>query len=90
MGIYPLNAVLNAVFWLPAPLQDSKAADTRDSILTCATDVRKSLKKLKDPEFIKDMAAGLSKIQSDVSWDKAGQDLPAAMDGCMIVNNHWK
>lgn len=90
MGIYPENAILNAIFWLPARLQNSKGDDPHDSVLAHATEIRKSLKRLRDPEFVKDMAAGLAKIQSEVSWDKMGQDLPAAKEGCMIVNNLWK
>ena len=90
MGIYPDNAVLNAIFWLPARLGNTKGVNPRDSVLAHATEIRKSLKRLNDPEFIKDMAAGLAKLQSEVSWDKVGQDLPSAMEGCMIVNNLWK
>lgn len=90
MGIYPENAVLNAIFWLPTRLQNSKGVDPRDGVLADATEIRKSLKRLKDPEFVKDMAAGLAKIQSEVSWEKVGQDLPASMEGCMTVNNLWK
>jgi hypothetical protein len=90
MGIYPENAVLNAIFWLPTQVQNSRAADPLENVLADATEIRKSLTRLKDPEFIKDMAAGLAKLQSEVSWDKMGQDLPAAMEGCMIVNNLWK
>lgn len=90
MGIYPENAVLNAIFWLPARVQNLKGIDPYDSVLANATEIRGSLKRLKDPEFIKDMAAGLAKLQSEVSWDKMGQDLPSATEGCMIVNNLWK
>ena len=90
MGIYPANAVLNAIFWLPTRFQSSKGVDPHGSVLACATEIRESLKRLKDPEFVKDMAAGLAKLQSEVSWDKMGQDLPSAKEGCMIVNNLWK
>jgi hypothetical protein len=85
-----MNASVNAIIWLPAHLQYSKRAGARDSVLACAAAVRKSLEKLKDPEFIKDMAAGVSKVLSSVAWDKMGQDLPSTMEGCMMSNNHWK
>lgn len=90
MGIYPGNAVLNAIFWLPAQIQYTKDLGLRDRILANATKIRESLKKLRNPGYIKDMAASLARIQSEVSWDKMGQDLPSAMEGCMIVNNLWK
>ena len=90
MGIYPLNAVVNAVFFLPTRLQDLRATNIRDSILTCVTEIRKSLKDLKNPEFVKDMVAGGAKVESDVAWDKMGQDLQESMEGCMTMNSLWK
>ena len=90
MGIHPLNAAFNAFFWLPTPYQDSKDADIHDNVLACATGLRKSLMRLKDPEFVKDTAAGFAKVQSEVSWNKMGQDLPSAPEGTLTVNSLWK
>ena len=90
MGIYPVNAVVNAIFWLPTGLQVSKGVGPHDDVLTNATEIRKSLGRLKEPMFIKDMAADVVKIQSQVAWDKAGQDLATAKEGFLIVNNVWR
>ena len=90
MGIYPENAAVNAIVWLSTGLQASKGADIHDDVLACATEIRKSLGKLKDPMVIKDMAADVAKIQSQVAWDKAGQDMPTAKEGSLIVNNIWR
>ena len=90
MGIYPDNAVVNAIIWLPTELQVSKDVDTRDGVLVCATEIRKSVGRLKDPVFVKNMAADVAGIQSQVAWDKSGQDMAAAREGFMIVNNTWK
>ena len=90
MGIYPDNAVVNAIFWLSIKLQDSKRVDLHYDVLACAVEIRKSLGALKEPKFIKDMAAYVAKIQSKVAWDKAGQDMPTAKEGSLIVNNIWR
>lgn len=90
MGIYPDNAVVNAIIWLPAKLQVSKLIDPHDNVLAWATKIRESLGRLKDPGFVKDMAAGVAKMQSQVAWDRKGQDIPTAKEGCLIVNNTWK
>lgn len=90
MGIYPENAVVNAIFWLSTGLKVPESVDPHDGVLAWATELRKSLGRLKDPRFVKDMAADVAKIQSQVAWDKKGQDLPAAKEGCLIVNNLWK
>lgn len=90
MGIYPGNAVVNAIFWLSTGIKVSNDLNAHDSVVACAIELRKSLGRLKEPGFIKDMAADLGKIQSQVAWDKMGQDLPAAKEGCLIVNNRWK
>lgn len=90
MGIYPDNAVVNAIVWLSTRLQVLKGVDLHDDVLACAAEIRKSLGKLKDPAFIKDMAADVAKIQSQVAWDKAGQDMPTAKEGSLIVNNIWR
>jgi hypothetical protein len=90
MGIYPENAVVNAIVWLSTGIQVAKDIDARDSVLACATEIRKSLGKLKNPGFIKDMAAEVAKIQSQIAWEKKGQDLTTAKEGFLIVNNIWK
>ena len=90
MGIYPDNAVVNAIFWLPTRLQVSKGVSLHDGILVCAAEIRNSLGRLKNPAFIKGMAANVAKIQSQVAWDKTGQDLSTGKEGSLIVNNTWK
>lgn len=56
----------------------------------CATKIQESLYKLKRPGFIKDMVANVAKTQARVTWDKKGQDIATAKEGCLIVNNTWK
>ena len=90
MGIYPVNAVVNAIIWLPTNVQVPESVDPHDSVSMCATQIHESLGRLKDPGFIKDMAANVARIQSRAAWDKKGQDIPTAKDGCLIVNNTWK
>jgi len=90
MGIYPDNAVVNAIFWLSIRLQASKGDGLHDHVLACAIEIRKSLGALKDPVFVRDMAVHVAKIQSQVAWDKAGQDMPTAKEGSLIVNNIWR
>lgn len=90
MGIYPDNAVVNAIVWLSTGIQVSKGIGLHDGILACATEVRKSLGRLRNPGFIKDMAADVAKRQYQVSWDKKGQDLATAKEGFLVVNNTWK
>lgn len=90
MGIYPVNAAVNAIVWLSTVLQASKGSDLRDDTLACSIEIRKSLEKLKDPVFVKDTAADVAKIQSQVAWDRAGQDMPTAREGFLIVNNIWR
>jgi len=87
MGIYPVNAVVNAIFWLPTGLsQAPKGTDPRDSILADAVEIRKSMDKLKDPKLVRNMAADVASIQSQVAWDKNGQDVASANEGCLIAN----
>ena len=66
---------LNAVFWLSTGLQVSKGVIPRKSCLAGVADVRKSLGRLKNPRFIENMAADMAKTQSEVVWDKSGQNL---------------
>ena len=71
MGIYPTDAMLNALVFLPVELQPMEAADPRDDVLACATEIRKSVGKLKDPESIKAMATHIAKIQSQAAWNRS-------------------
>ena len=89
MGIYPDNAVVNAILWFSMGIQSSDI-DPCDSVLACVTEIRKSLGSLKNPEFVADMVGGVAKIQSQVSRDRKGQDIAAAKEGCLIINNTWK
>lgn len=82
--------MVNAIIWLPTRVQILNGSDPRDSILAIATGIRASIAKLKNPGFIEDMAAGVAKIQSEVSWAKACQDIATAKEGHLIVNNIWK
>jgi len=77
MGIYPKNAAVNAVITVPIQFQDPKGVDARDRVLACATEMRKTMKRLKDPEFVKDMAAHLARAQSQVSWDRRAKTCPS-------------
>jgi len=86
MGIYPVNAAVNAIVWLSTGLQVPKGVDPHDGVLTYAAEIRKLVEKLKDPRSVTEMAVELAKIQSQVSWDKSGQDLASAKEGCLIAN----
>jgi len=86
MGIYPVNAVVNAIIWLPVRLQVSKVVDPRDSVLAHAAEIHKSREKLKDPKLVKYMAADVAKIQSQVAWDKNGQDMTNVNESSLVAN----
>lgn len=88
--MYPHNVVANSIVWLSAHIPVSKPVDPRDSVLLYATKMRESLGRLKNPEFVKDMAADVAKILSQVAWDKKCQDVSMPREGCLIVNNTWK
>ena len=90
MGIYPQNAGVNAIFWIPTRIEDPKDTNPQENVVKFATEVRKSVRRLKDSEFVKDMAAGLAKRLDEVSWQRKGQDLLTALEGDMMVNNLWK
>ena len=91
MGMYPDNAVLNAIIPVSTGVQISKGVDPREGVLACATRIRNSLGRLKDPMFIKDSVVDLAKIQSQHAWDKNGQHpLTTKGPGCLVVNNMWK
>jgi len=89
MGISPTNA-LNAVIWLSMGLHVPRGVDLRDSVVAYATEIRKSMDRLRDPRSIKDMAADLAKIQSQVAWDRKGQDMANVNEGCLVVNILWR
>jgi len=84
MGIYPLNAAVNAFVYLSTGIQFSNGVDPHDDVLTCATEIRKSLEKLKDARLIEDMAADLAKTQSLAAWNKGSQD--PSKDGWLFMN----
>jgi len=81
-----MNTMANVVVWLCVRIQIPRGVDLRGVILAYATEMRKPLEKLKDPTFVRDMATDLAKIQSQVAWDKSGQDIGSAKEGCLIVN----
>jgi len=84
MGIYPVNAVVNATVFLPIGRQHSKGDDPRSDILACATGIRDSLKKLKDPRVIEDMVTDFAKIEAQTAWDKHVRGPPK--EGFLVVN----
>ena len=93
MGIYPLNAALNAIFWVFTPIgpQVLKGVDPHVGVLACATELRKSLVRLKDPRFIKNMVADLGETLSHLAW--ANKDISDRLDSeknWLVVNNTWK
>lgn len=90
MGVYPDRAAVNAIIWLPAHLPTLKSVNSHESVLRCATSIRESVNRLKDHGFVGDMAAGVAKLQSQAAWEKKGQDISSAKEGCLIVNNTWK
>ena len=91
MGIYPDNAALNALIWVFTEIQASKGVDPRDGVLACVTELRKSLARLKDPMFIKDVAAGLGRMLSHVAWAKKGlSEMLTSEENWLVVNNTWK
>jgi len=82
--------VVNAVVWLPVGLQAPEGFDPCDSVVAHAAEIRKSMEKLGDPGSIKDMAADLAKILSQVAWDKNGQDMANVNEGCLVANITWR
>ena len=93
MGIYPLDAALNGVVWLPtaARPQTLEGVDPRDGVLAWVTEIRKSLSRLKDPGFLKDVVTDLANALSRIAWAKGGlSDLLAVNEDLLAVNNTWK
>jgi len=82
--------VVNAVIWLSTRLQITKGADFRVTIVDHAAEIRKSMDKLKDPMFVRDMAADVAKIHSQVAWDKDGQDMANVNESCLVANIFWR
>jgi len=89
MGIYPANAALNATVFLPIGLRPSKGFDAQDDVLAHAVEIRKSVEKLKDPKFVKDMAADFAKLQSQIAWDKSGQGSPKEGHLAVNIGRRW-
>jgi len=86
MGIYPANAMLNALVGLHIGLQPLKGAFSRDDVLACATEIRESVGGLKDLGLIKAMAAELGKIQSRAAWDRT-VGIVGWKESVLFVNN---
>jgi len=82
--------VANALIWFPVELQAPKGADPRDTIAAHAADIRKGMAKLKNPKLVMDLATDAAKIQSQVAWDKKGQDMANVNEGCLVVNVTWR
>ena len=78
--------MVNAVIWFPVRLQASKGTDSRGTVVAHAVELRKGMEKLKDLKFIGDLVAGVAKIQSQVAWDKRGQDMANVNERCLVVN----
>jgi len=89
MGIYPLNAAVNAFIYLSVGLQLSNGGDPRDDVLSCATEIRKSLGKLKDPRLVEDMAADFARMQSRIAWNKSSQRPPKEGRLVMNITRRW-
>ena len=84
MGIYPHNAAVNALVYLPIGLHLSRRDDPHDDVLTCATEIRKSLENLKDPRLIEVLASELARMQSQSAWNKNSEN--PQMEGCLMIN----
>jgi len=76
----------NAILWLSVGIQVPKGVDLRGVVLAYATEIRKPLAKMRDPMFVRDMVTDLAKVQSQVAWEKSGQDLASAKEGCLVAN----
>ena len=82
--------MVNAIIWLSTRLQVTRGADPRDTVVAHAAEIHKSMDKLKDPRSVRDMAADVARIHSQVAWDKNGQDMANANDGCLVANIFWR
>jgi len=86
MGVHRVNAMANVVVRLSVGIQVPEGVDLRGVVSAYATEIRKPLEKMRDPMFVRDMVADLAKIQSQVAWDKNGQDIASPKEGCLIAN----
>jgi len=86
MGIYPNNAVANALVYHLIECQLSKEADPRDDVLACAVEIHKGLQKAKDPKYVEDVVTDFAKMQSDNAWNKMAPGAP--IQGCLFVNTN--
>jgi len=84
MGIYPPNAAVNAIGLLSIGLQLPRGIDPHDDVLSCATEIRKSLEKLKDPRLVEDIVTDFARIQSQSAWNKNSQG--PSKEGCLVMN----
>jgi len=84
MGIYPFNAIVNAIALLPIGWQLQRGVDPRNDVLTYATEIRKSLENLKDPRLIEAMATNFGRVLSQSAWNKRSE-VPQD-EGCMVIN----
>ena len=84
MGVFPPNAMANAIGHLSIGLQLPRRVDPCDDVLTSAIEIRKSLEQLKDPRVIKDMAADFSGIWAKSAWDRNTQG--PSKEGCLFMN----
>ena len=90
--MYPANAALNAIIWLPAAVgpQTLKGVDLRDGVSACVTGMRKSLGRLRDPSFVRGEVTEAAKALSQAAWDNNCLDLVTVEEGCLVVNSTWK
>jgi len=86
MGIYPVNAAVNAIVWVSTGLQVPRGPDPQDTVLAYATELHKLAEKSREPKFVREVVVELANIQSQVSWDMSGQDLGSAKEGCLTAN----
>jgi len=84
MGVFPLNAMANAISHLSIGLQLLRGVDPHDDVLIRATEIRKSLEQLKDPRVIKDMAAEFAGIRAKSAWSRSTQG--PSREGCLVMN----
>jgi len=90
MGIYPFNAMVNALVWYPVGLQAPKGTDPHETVVAHAVELSNGIGRLRDPKLIRDMAADVAKIQSQAAWDKRGQDMANVNEGCLVANISWR
>ena len=82
--------MVNALLWLPVRVQAPKGANIHDTVLAYTAQISKEMEKLKHPGLVRDMVADLAKLQSQVAWDKNGQDMANVDEGCLVTNIAWR